>query len=338
MNIYKHAMKNEKEQMGNLDVLRCVAALAVVCIHVVAGSVHSYNGELHTDLLKSLQTIQYFMKWSVPVFFIMTGYFCGKHASYPYFFALKKVKKFVLALITIGFFYALLECVFSTNHLGTNEITKAILNVLNGKLWDHMWFVYDIIGIYLVLPLLFIFFSKSDEQEILILFLFLFKILLPWVGKITIVNIDIKFPLSGYLFYVCYGMLFSACSDKRIGRRSQMIISIILILLGIIVPLFGIKQSDYTDLFVCFLAIGLFSLFIELHIPATKGLAVLAGCTWGVYLIHPFFINLAIKLLKINVLSGMVFGKLFIFYLAVVFVSFGCVYVLKHIPVIRILF
>ena len=328
----------KNEHMGNLDVLRCLAALAVVCIHVVSAPVHSFDGELHSNISQILETIHNLMNWAVPVFFILTGYFCGKHEMYSYPLTLKKVKKFVFVLFTIGFFYALLECVFTTEHITIVEIGTALLNVLNRDLWDHMWFVYDVIGIYLVLPLLFMFFSKSHEQWMLVFFLFLFRILLPWIGKNSVVNIDINFPLGTNLFYVCFGMLFSTGSLDRINRRIRILISILLILLGVLVPLFGFKQSGYSDLFVCFLATGLFVLFLELYIPATEVMTKLTGCTWGVYLIHPFFINLAIKCFNIDLLSGTVVGKMVVFYLIIIFVSFLSVYVLKHIPIIKSLF
>ena len=341
MSTNEPAVKTEKKQMGNLDVLRFLSALAVVCIHVVSAPVHAYEGALRADLTHTLETIHYLMDWSVPVFFILTGYFCRKHATYTYAFAWKKARKFIIVLFTVGLFYGLLECVFASNHLGLQEIRTAFLNVLNRNLWDHMWFVYDIIGIYLVLPLLFAFFTKARaprEQGILVFLLFLLNILLPWIGEHTAVKININFPLGAYLFYVCFGLLFSTCSLERISRRARIGVSAVLILAGILAPLLGAAPQSYTDLFVCFLASGLFVLFLELPIPATKGMTELAVCTWGVYLIHPFFINLAIKFFKIDLLSGMVFGKLLGFYLAVAAISFLATFVLRRIPVIKALF
>ena len=341
MSTIEPAAQTERKQMGNLDVLRVLAALAVVCIHVVSAPVHAYEGVLRADLANTLETIHALMNWSVPVFFILTGYFCGRHATYTYAFAWKKARKFIIVLFTVGLFYGLLECVFATNHLGFYELKTAFLNVLNRNLWDHMWFVYDIIGIYLVLPLLFLFFKKANgprEQGILVFLLFLMNILLPWIGVRTAVNIVIKFQLGAYLYYVCFGMLFSTCSLARISRRTRIIFSAVLILAGILGPLLGIGEQSYTDLFVCFLASGLFVLFLELRIPATKGMAELAACTWGVYLIHPFFINLAIKFFKIELLTGVVFGKMVGFYLAVTAISFLATFVLRRIPVIKALF
>lgn len=328
-------VSSEKGRMGNMDVLRCLAALAVICIHVVEGPVHSYNGVLNADLLQRLKTIHYLMNWSVPVFFVMTGYFCGKHVRYPYSLALKKVKKYICVLFTVGFFFALLECVYATKHLGMREVGDAILNVLNGKLWDHMWFVYDIIGIYLLLPLLFLFFKHSQEQRILVFLLFLLKVFLPWVGKKAHIDMVDVLPLGSYLFYVCFGLLLSMSPVDRISIRTKGFISIAMILFGIIAIFLGNEQHGYTDLSVCLLTMGIFTLFLNLCIPSAKGFSVLAECTWGVYLIHPLFINLAVKLFRINLLSGMVLGKMILFYLSIVFLSFLCVYLIKHIPVLK---
>lgn len=340
MNTSEVPAKSKIKHMGNMDVLRFLATLAVICIHIVSAPVHSYEGTLRADLKQTLKTIHCFMNWAVPIFFILTGFFCGKHATYSYAFAWKKARKYILVLFTVGFFYALLERVFASNHLGFTEIQTAFLNVLNRKLWDHMWFVYDIIGIYLVLPLLFSFFKTREpcEQGILVFLLFLLNVLLPWVGRHTFVNVNINFPLGAFLFYVCLGMMVATCSFERIGKRTRIVIATVLIALGIVATIFGSSDQDYADLFVCSIATGLFLLFFELPIPATKIMAVLAECTWGVYLIHPFFINLTVKFFKIDLLTGMTYGKLFVLYIAITVVSFLTTYILKHIPIVKFLF
>ncbi len=328
-----------KKQMGNLDLLRGIAILTVVFVHCVTGAAKAHHGVLDPGLSKFIEVIHnHLLHWSVPEFFLLTGYFCGKHETYPYSFALKKVKKLVLVLFTVGLFYALLECVFTTRHLGIKEIEQSVLNVLNGHLWEHMWFIYEMIGVYLVLPVLFLFFRTSHEQPILVLLLFLFTIFFPWLGEKTAVKIDIGFPLTGYLFYVCFGMLFSACPPEWLSRRSRRILSVAWIVLGAVPLLLGVKQTGRSDLFVCFMATGFFILFLDADIPVSKGLTSLAKCTWGIYLIHPLFINTAVKFFKIDPLSVMPYGKLFVFYIAVVILSWFSVYVLKRIPLVKSLF
>lgn len=58
----------------------------------------------------------------------------------------------------------------------------------------------------------------------------------------------------------------------------------------------------------------------------------------GIYLIHPFFMNLAIKLLKVDVLSGNLYFKLFVFAFVLFAISFITTYILKRIPLIKKLF
>ena len=63
-----------------------------------------------------------------------------------------------------------------------------------------------------------------------------------------------------------------------------------------------------------------------------------AECTWGIYLLHPFFINIILKVLKIDLLSVAPYINLVVFELGIIFVSFVFTYILKKMPLIKWLF
>ena len=58
----------------SIDLLRIISAVAVIVIHVVSASVTSAHTSVEQSLLKNTELIHVLMNWSVPVFFMITGY------------------------------------------------------------------------------------------------------------------------------------------------------------------------------------------------------------------------------------------------------------------------
>ena len=83
---------------------------------------------------------------------------------------------------------------------------------------------------------------------------------------------------------------------------------------------------------------SVFLLVNPMDIKPNKLLLGVSQCTWGIYLLHPLFINIAIKLLKIDVLTSYAYLKLFVFTLVILLVSFTSTYILRKIPIVKQLF
>ena len=65
---------------------------------------------------------------------------------------------------------------------------------------------------------------------------------------------------------------------------------------------------------------------------------MVAECTWGIYLLHPLFINITVKVMKIDLLRGTPYLNLILFELIIVIVSFICTYILKKLPLLKRMF
>lgn len=94
----------------------------------------------------------------------------------------------------------------------------------------------------------------------------------------------------------------------------------------------------YRDMLVCLIAMSIFLIVNKIDIKPNKLILKISECTWGIYLIHPFFINIAIKLLKIDLLTSLPYVKLSVFALIVSIISFITTYMLRKIPFIKKLF
>ena len=58
----------------SIDLLRVFSAIAVIIIHTVSSPVANSTVEIDALLLSNLSMIHSLMNWSVPVFFMITGY------------------------------------------------------------------------------------------------------------------------------------------------------------------------------------------------------------------------------------------------------------------------
>lgn len=239
-------------------------------------------------------------------------------------------------LFTVGFFYALLEEIYSTGMVNGLAAFAAFKNVIAGKLWEHMWFVYAIIGIYLVMPVVHGFIKlERKDSFILTAILFAFNILFPVFQKW--IPIGVELPFGGYLFYVCFGGLIA-----KYGIRKREIIVIFIAGLISVVYLgvhYNGKIAESIDLLaVCIVSLAVFLIFEHMKIQPSKLSLTLAKCSWGIYLLHPLIINVALKVLKMDFVSYMPYVKIPLLAICTFTLSFVITYLLRKIPFVSKLF
>lgn len=239
-------------------------------------------------------------------------------------------------LFTVGLFYALLEEVYSTGMVNGLVVLVAVKNVIAGNIWEHMWFVYAIIGIYLVMPVVHGFIKRERKDSfILTAILFAFNILFPVFQKW--IPIGVELPFGGYLFYVCFGGLIA-----KYGIRKQEMI--VIVIAGLISAAYlGVhyngKIAESIDLLaVCIMSLAAFLIFEHMKIKPSRLLLALAKCSWGIYLLHPLIINVALKVLKMDFVSYMPYVKIPLLAICTFILSFAITYLLRKIPFVSELF
>lgn len=191
-----------------ISLLRIISAFAVVVIHVITSSIGNNVGTIPPSTQSSLHLIEALMRWSVPVFFMITGYiFLGVKQECTFASIRKYVLRFLAVLFTVGWLFALMERTFNAGSLQPKFVPLALRDVLLNNLWDHMWYLYAIIGLYLLLPVLKPFVDARPENlPMLCALTFLSGIIIPTLNDIFDVEIAIDFLLvSRYAFYVLFG-------------------------------------------------------------------------------------------------------------------------------------
>ncbi len=295
----------EKKRVGYIDLLRVASALAVVMIHVVTLS--SVSGRtLPTGTKAALENVHNLLRWSVPIFCMITGFlFLGGRRECTYRSISHNIWHLLLLLVLTGGFYSLLKQVYMAGCFSLTMLPRAVVDILTGNLWDHMWYLYMIIGVYLMLPVAAPFFQREvSEAGVLCGISFLFTILLPEMTRLLGVRTEFSFPIAGYSFYVFMGGFLGRIRYRKrhLGAAAAGIITGAILMLS---PLYEKIAVNYRSLPVAMMAVGIFAaagMCFEKYTPG-RIVRMLALCSGGIYLLHPLFLNLQIRVLGIHPLD-----------------------------------
>lgn len=325
-----------------LDILRVTAALAVAMYHVLTAAVNldpAVAEQTSTLVLALAKTLL----WHVPVFLLITGYLWlsdEKECTYKKIWP--AIRRFILVLFTVGLMFAMMERFFRYRYFSFELFLWSVADVLIGTLWDHMWYVYAIIGIYLVLPVLKPFFKHSSVQSIAVLtgLLFVFTILLKdlqgTVGYVFPVSVPMANP-SYPMFYICAGGLISKLTLPKKTALFGSITFCLSVTSCFLVMMFAPWLELWTNIFSGISAISLFLTVKTLaeQAPQRSWLLCLSECSFGIYLFHQLFINVLIKMLHWYPLQNSPVLSVCGTFAAVVLAAFAMTFLLRKIPMVR---
>lgn len=303
-----------------IESLRCIAAFAVLVLHVVCtpfGSCSNAYSEAEAFLVRLLRNL---MNWGVPVFVMITGaLLVNPQKALPLkklFF--KYIRRFVLAIIVFCTLFSLMELVFSEREISIGIFARAVLNTAKAKSWDHTWYLYMTVGLYALLPLFRTFafglesMQKDDGKNILICVLcvmFFVSSVVPYLS--FFVDFKNDFPgISIYLFYLVLGYAVEKWNFSLPNKISVLILVIYVLYICLIQlsPAFLMENNAALNTlgndspFVVLAAFSIFSLCKNLSGKKEEGKipAFFSPLTFGIYIIHPVAVNLCYKVLHLT--------------------------------------
>lgn len=342
-----------------LDVLRVLATCAVVLMHVLTGATDVTDASIVPEYRSLLLSVMDLVTWCVPIFLLISGYlFLNPERTLTYPVMIKKYcRRIALAILLFGVPYAASELVVTERTFRIRMIPEALKMTLMGHTWSHMWYLYLILFLYLITPLL-----KKVLRVLpvwgaaaVMAVIFLGSSVAPFLNKVLDVNSIPVLPDGGvyFLYYLC-GYFFAVrevCVDK--GRNVGLTAAVAVLALGMILSrtLAGFSiQMAYNYPFTVLLAVLLFAAgwngSIKKHrIPWQEAGAL----SFAVYLVHPVYVNLLYKFVKItpftvleqcgvqSVAAGhvLLLFLLLVFWLLVLALATATAWVLRKIPVLR---
>lgn len=328
-----------KEKNYNLELIRMISFILVIVIHVSNYFCRAYGKISQGEYLFSL-VLDTVARVSVPCFFMITGaLLLGREE--PLKKHIKRIRRFLTALIVWSAVYYLWNTLYMKSEFDLKEILYVPAEA-------HLWYLYAIIPIYLVLPFLQIMCRNMTirlEQAFLILSTaaVLFNYLLWMMGGEAYYDL----PLIGdriYAYYVFIGYyIFKYRTKIPLSQKGAAVICVISMAatFGItwrITSLNGKHFEDaltYISPFIIISAVTFFLLILRIHQgdyrPAEqtrKVIDLFCGCSFGIYLIHILFLDNYKKYMKPQDLSAWIAVPVLIITIAAA--SFLCVWVIRR--------
>lgn len=235
-------MQNKRE--NNYDLLRIISALAVVIIHsssiyINAISDSSIFGKVYTDNI--FVTCLYFVltRFAVPCFVMLSGAFIisnNKNADYKYFYkkSFKNIGIPTIVFSIVYLVYGLIKYGILTVIQGRNiiEILQPIKDLLIGSPLWHMWYLYMLIGVYLLAPIVIKLKNEiGDKNFCKVSIIFLIWSSISNITSTHKLNYDIGLSFE-YLSYFMIGYVIRNKSKQKSNKKA-----VIYIVMGLLVEL-----------------------------------------------------------------------------------------------------
>ena len=333
-----------------IEVLRSLATIAVVFLHIVMTLVANYTAEeIGVYNYAIFNDCSMLVKWAVPCFIMITGSLLLNPAKEV---SEDKIKKYILrmalVLATFGVAYALMELVFTEKTFNVIFVLRAFINTLEGKSWSHMWYVYLLIGLYLItIPLRKIVANcNQNELERMLALLVIGNFVIPSINGVFGSKFETYMLVSEYITYYLAGYYISI-TNRRISSLKVLIalvVSASTLVVSETASLFVTHESfalnhQTQNVFTFVMATSVFTIVKQLC--ESKGVVLQSGTkaickySFAIYLVHPFFINLIYKVIGFTPLSIPIFLGIAILDICVFSLSFLTAIILKKIPVIK---
>lgn len=305
---------NMVKRNKSISILRLIATIAVVFSHVC--STITENPEVATLSVSQFRYLDFllnFCKWHVPIFFVLSGeLLLNKKEITVHDCIFKYAKRMLLALLAFGIPYAILIQLFETRTVSLRMLWNSIVLTLDNKSFSHLWYLFAMIGVYAVLPLLKLIVDVASKKllEYFVAVLFVFNFLVPFFNKMTGMSLAFTIPFGTYvIFYVLLGYCFSRIDVQKIKNVTAWSIAGLILSVGVtlaytlILGTAEIAMSYWSPINV-FVTISVYLLVTGVVSgECSKMMWKLDRLCFGVYLIHPLFIQFVYKFLKVTPMS-----------------------------------
>lgn len=186
------------------DAIRIFATILVVILHGIGLFIYSYNDTANWWVLNIIDS---FTRIAVPLFLCLSGALLlrqEKQESITVFYK-KRMNKLLLPLLVWSIFYYLFSLKFDFHSINPGVFAHSFLQ---GTIYYHLPFVYYLLGIYLVMPLMRVFIRSAKKYEIeLFLAIWFFSQIIQFgfsffgvalFGKLFQIVGLIGYPIMGY--------------------------------------------------------------------------------------------------------------------------------------------
>lgn len=348
-----------KSRILNYDLLRIVAMIGVVLIHV--NGFYLYSVDVNSKRFIILNAFTSLVRFSAPAFIMISGAFFlnpKKELTTKKIYH-KYISRALIALLATNLIYILYFYFIVNGYRGFGWIKLFLVRTINGDpSAEQLWYLYAAIWLYMLTPILRKITANSSKKEIeyFLLIGFIFTVFFPtlttfssfqnlkFVNFVHSMGVDLKI---NYILYFFAGYYIDTYWKKKMKKYNKYayVLYVLSILYTIVVGTYiSINNRTatlsnvyyYFSVNVFMSTIAIFIIFKSLKINEDNHKLVsvinyLSSRSFGVYLIHVLLISIFYK--YVPNINEVVLVPLFTLF--VVFLSLILTEILGLIPFIR---
>ncbi|MBL3531780.1 acyltransferase [Companilactobacillus zhachilii] len=334
----------KRKRIIYIDVIRVVAMMLVVLAHSLAARLATRDNSLNWDISNMLVVIT---EIAVPLFFMISGATIlnsrkTKDVGYLFSHRLPRVLvPFLIWSVISAFVSRKIDGVF-TYH----DFFHSVLLMYHQPVLIAYWFIYPLVSLYLLSPLLKAMVEGMDEKllnYLLILWLIISMFLPALVGVLP-KNISMYFDgytvgkvvFSSSLGYFILGYKLTQSQHEKTNSLQLLVIAVVLMAINVIIAFVSLKPnfqflSVISVVNIPFIAALTFKVLKSYegryHKWFIRLTEILAPLTYGVYLVHGLSIGVVQKMSGVN-------HYLITFFFATI-LSLFIIFVISKIPVLK---
>ena len=286
----------------NADLMRILATISIVGIHCSASLLYKMN-TVPSSWFWFANLYDSFFQWGVPIFVMLSGMLLLGNEESILVFLKKRLAKLIIPLVIWSFIYLL----WKENNIITWQLVpkkKFLLDVLQGATYYHLWFIYMIIGLYLITPIIKVFVRNATNKEYLYFFSIWIIASCGYMVAKKFLNINMKIDLSFVTGWIGYYVLGYYLNNVDIPNKIRRIIyGLALVSLTVIVTgtYYLTKSNNFifdNHLYLAFnLPVMITTIAVFLFIKnskidlSKKAIVILSNSCYQVYLSHLLIIE-----------------------------------------------
>ena len=309
-----------KDRVLYLSRIKALACIAVVILHTFY-TANNYSPTVGAQSV--MLSVRNAMMWAVPCFVMASGALLldRKRTLTPKKLFGKYIFRMVITLVVFSLLFSVFDT-FTTAKRSAGETLKDTLSdIFLGTGWPHMWYLYLMIAVYLMLPIYKIISANAEPKDLKYL-LAVYGIglsVLPFIETIT--GKKLPFYICVFTIYPLYLFLGHVLHTGAIRLPKNASGLMFLISLGIVAMLTvyscnAVSESPETAgkinalltvySFPVYIAaaVGAYGYFRKTRnkpVPVLDSIAAeLDSCSFGIYLIHMAVLKFIYAVLKFN--------------------------------------
>lgn len=291
-------MTEQQARYENLDAARWVAALAVVLLHCAAFPL-SATTQYGSPGWQWANVYDAATRWCVPVFVMISGALMldpDKREGFRRFY-IRRAARVVPAIVFWSAFFLLWRAWMYRLEGVSVEAQDWLRLALSGEPYYHLWYLYMLLGLYLFTPCLRLLYRASSVRQRLFMVGVVFALAMLQGVYRELSGAGYGFFLVWFLPYVGYFMAGRLMFERQLRLPMPALVLAVSLALtaagasALTTPeALNVYFYDAFSLTVPWMSLAVFQLLLDARrLPRMRALAPL---TFGIYLVHPVFLDI----------------------------------------------